>query len=611
MNIVASLLIGAVTAVAPVTTAPVSWQDCGDGLQCAQIQVPVDWARGSGPKVTIALAKLPAQDQAGKKGVVLVNTGGPGEQITILRQGKKYFADLTKWFDVVIFDPRGFGKSTAINCPIPAPFATEWVFPSKPAYDAYAAKNRTFGQACAKEAGTLSGNLNSWQIAHDMEAIRKALGQARLTFVGNSHGTTLGQAYAELFPRKVGRMYLDSVWNHTTPDLREWLRRRAHVLEANAERYAAWCQSTTTCALHGKDPLAVWDAVMATARREPIPAPEAGPDVRISDTQIASRVNFTWEATWERLAAGLARAQAGDASFFAKVEGAPDPNLSRVILCADMPYPGYDKLKKLETALRRETPRIGWRMVWPMANHCAGLPPTRTYPPHPIKAPGLRPVLIANGDYDDNSPAADGRRLAGQDGEPDIEVVGEAADGAEAVHQALWRRPDVVVMDLRMPYVDGIAAIRQLTDVETPSRVLALTTFDTDEYLFGALQSGAAGFLLKDSDPELLLAAVRALHRGHGLVDPQVTTRLIHRFARLSPVPATGAHQRLTTRELEVLRHLARGLSNAEIAQALTIEEGTVKTHVASLLRKLGLTTRVRAVIYAYEHGLAPRYSDT
>ncbi|MEZ7125407.1 response regulator [Nonomuraea sp. AD125B] len=211
-------------------------------------------------------------------------------------------------------------------------------------------------------------------------------------------------------------------------------------------------------------------------------------------------------------------------------------------------------------------------------------------------------VLIA-----DDQPAVREALILTLDGEPDIEVVGEAADGAEAVHLALWRRPDVVVMDLRMPYVDGIAAIRQLAEVETPPRVLALTTFDTDEYLFGALQSGASGFLLKDSDPELLLEAVRALHGGHGLVDPKVTTRLIHRFARLSPASAADARQRLTTRELEVLRQLARGLSNAEIARALTIEEGTVKTHVASILRKLGLPSRVRAVIYAYEHGLAPR----
>ncbi|SEU40774.1 alpha/beta hydrolase [Nonomuraea wenchangensis] len=430
MNTVASLILGAAVAVAPATATPLSWQDCGDGLHCAQLQVPADWTRRSGPEVAIGLAKLPARDQARKKGVLLVNTGGPGEQIVLLRQAKQAFADLTEWFDVVIFDPRGFGASTAIDCPIHAPFATEWVFPDKAAYDAYAAKNRAFGEACAEEAGVLAGNLNSWQIAHDMEAIRKALGQARLTYFGNSHGTVLGQAYAELFPRKVGRMYLDSVLDHTTPDLRAWLQPRTKALEGNFARFAAWCRSTVTCALHGKDPVAVWDEVMARARREPVPAPEAGPQAGVSDTQIASRATFSFEDTWERLAAGLARAQAGDASFFAKVEGAVDPDLSRVVLCADLPYPGYGKVKELETALRRDTPHIGWRAVWPMANHCGGLPATRTYPPHPLAAPGLPPVLIAGGEHDDNTPPADGRRLAGR--LPGARYL--AADGGHALY---------------------------------------------------------------------------------------------------------------------------------------------------------------------------------
>jgi DNA-binding NarL/FixJ family response regulator len=135
-------------------------------------------------------------------------------------------------------------------------------------------------------------------------------------------------------------------------------------------------------------------------------------------------------------------------------------------------------------------------------------------------------------------------------------------------------------------------------------RVLALTTFDLDEYLFGALRAGAAGFLLKDSEPELLLDAVRALHTGHGLIDPQVTGRLISRFAALSPNIPTHELDLLTPREHEVLRHISRGLSNAEIADTLVIEPGTVKIHVARVLSKLGLRTRVHAVIYAYEHGL-------
>jgi DNA-binding NarL/FixJ family response regulator len=204
-------------------------------------------------------------------------------------------------------------------------------------------------------------------------------------------------------------------------------------------------------------------------------------------------------------------------------------------------------------------------------------------------------VLIA----DDQAAVREALRLM-LSGEPDILVVGEAVNGADAVSQAMTCRPDVVVMDIRMPRLDGISAIAALNTV----RVLALTTFDIDEYLFGALRAGAAGFLLKDSDPDLLLEAVRAVHRGHGLIDPQVTGRLIGRFAELSPRPATSELDQLTEREHEVLRHVAWGMSNAEIAAALSIGEGTVKTHVARVLAKLNLKTRVHVVIYAYEHGL-------
>jgi DNA-binding NarL/FixJ family response regulator len=208
-------------------------------------------------------------------------------------------------------------------------------------------------------------------------------------------------------------------------------------------------------------------------------------------------------------------------------------------------------------------------------------------------------VLVA----DDQAAVRDALRLI-LDDEPDIEVIGTAANGAEAVRHALWRRPDVVLMDLRMPHLDGVAAIRRLAAADTAPKVLALTTFDLDEYLFGALQAGAAGFLLKDSDPDLLVAAVRELHQGRGLIDPQVTGRLINRFTALSPSPATPEFDRLTPREQDVLRLVARGMSNSEIAAACTIGEGTVKTHVNRILTKLGLRTRVHLAIYAHEHGL-------
>lgn len=189
--------------------------------------------------------------------------------------------------------------------------------------------------------------------------------------------------------------------------------------------------------------------------------------------------------------------------------------------------------------------------------------------------------------------------------EADIDVVGEAGNGAAAIVAAQDTRPDVVVIDVRMPGMDGIAAIRALTTAASPApAVIALTTFDLDEYLFGALTAGAAGFLLKDSAPQLVIDAVRAAADGRGLIDPTVTPRLVARFAALSPRPVGPEHDRLTDREHEVLLLLARGLSNAEIAGSLWIEEGTVKTHVNRVLAKLGVRTRVHAVIYAYEHGL-------
>lgn len=205
---------------------------------------------------------------------------------------------------------------------------------------------------------------------------------------------------------------------------------------------------------------------------------------------------------------------------------------------------------------------------------------------------------------DDQEPARWAVRLI-LDAEPDIEVVDEASDGAEAVEKARWRGVDVVVLDLRMPRLDGVAAIRRIAESINPApAVVALTTFDVDEYLFGALQAGAVGFVLKDSDPALLVDAVRAASKGQGLIDPQVTRRTIRRFAQIAPRPAPTELNLLTPREHEVLRHVARGLSNAEIARALTVGEGTVKTHVARVLAKLGLRTRVHLVIYAYEHAL-------
>jgi DNA-binding NarL/FixJ family response regulator len=190
--------------------------------------------------------------------------------------------------------------------------------------------------------------------------------------------------------------------------------------------------------------------------------------------------------------------------------------------------------------------------------------------------------------------------------EPDIEVVGEAANGEQAAAATRRLRPDVVLMDIQMPEVDGLSATRRITgDCELRSRVIILTTFERDEYIFEALQAGASGFLLKNAPPEELVQAVRVIAAGDALLAPSVTKRIIEQFASQVVKPQLGKQlESLTQREREVLVLLARGNSNAELATALFVSEGTIKTHVSSLLSKLGLRDRVQAVVLAYESGL-------
>ena len=208
-------------------------------------------------------------------------------------------------------------------------------------------------------------------------------------------------------------------------------------------------------------------------------------------------------------------------------------------------------------------------------------------------------VLLA----DDQAMVRGGFRMILED-EPDLQVVGEAVDGLDALEAVRRARPDVVVMDIRMPRLDGVEATRRLLAGDGPHpAVLIVTTFDDDEYLYEALRAGAAGFLLKNAPPEELVEAIRAVAAGEGLLSSAVTRRVIEEFARSAPRRGVteAAFEELTEREVEVLRLVARGLSNAEIAEELVIAHGTVKTHVARILMKLGLRDRIQAVVLAYD----------
>ena len=223
--------------------------------------------------------------------------------------------------------------------------------------------------------------------------------------------------------------------------------------------------------------------------------------------------------------------------------------------------------------------------------------------PGPARAP-IRVALV-----DDQELVRAGFRMM-LDAQPDMSVTGEAADGLDAVALAARGVADVMVMDVRMPRLDGVAAVRRICAAGERPKVLMLTTFDLDEYAFAALKAGASGFLLKDVPPQELLFAIRAVHCGDSVVAPSTTRRLIDRFAPLLPAgteqaaPAAAGLAELTDREREVLVQVAAGLSNAEIATRLFVSEATVKTHVGRILAKLGLRDRVQAVVFAYETGL-------
>ena len=208
-------------------------------------------------------------------------------------------------------------------------------------------------------------------------------------------------------------------------------------------------------------------------------------------------------------------------------------------------------------------------------------------------------VLVA----DDQSMVRAGFRML-LSGEADIEVVAEASNGLEAVAEAARVDPHVVLMDIRMPELDGLEATRRILAANPPSRILILTTFDLDEYVYEALRAGASGFVLKDDPPEQLIAAIHTVAAGDALLSPSITKRVIRQFTRIPHAAPPKALEDLTERELDVFRLIARGLSNAEIAAELFISDTTVKTHITHILQKLGLRDRVQAVVLAYETGL-------
>ncbi len=399
----------------PQTT--LHWAGCQDGMECAKLTVPIDWNRPDGPKTQVDLARMPARDPSHRLGSLVVNTGG-GATIQPVRSMPATVTELTTWFDVVLIDPRGMGdrgSPSLVECATPPPGPDDLVLhPGRRSWRAHARANAAYDASCRRAMGAAYPGLTSWQVAHDLEALRAALGEPRLRYLGNSYGTVYGQAYLELFPATAGPMVLDGVADHTRTSLEDWLLDNALTTERQLGRFGDWC--TAGCALGGDDAIKVFDELLARARRTPLPA--TGQTVDQRQFLAAVQEGLT-PPKWPDLATALREAADGDATSLAKLlPAAPEsPAHSHgAMLCHDfMPHlPGYRGFLAIEARLRAAAPRIGWIQGRLQLARCLGMEKTPSYPPHPPRARNTPPVLIVIGDTDANTPNLAAEHMAAQ-----------------------------------------------------------------------------------------------------------------------------------------------------------------------------------------------------
>jgi pimeloyl-ACP methyl ester carboxylesterase len=386
-------------------------------MECAKLSVPIDWSRPDGSKTQVDLARMPARDPSRSLGSLVVNTGG-GATIQPVRSMPAVVSELTTWFDVVLIDPRGMGdrgSASLVECATPQPHPAGLVLrPGEQGWRAHARANAAYDASCRKAAGAAYMGLTSWQVAHDLEALRAALGEPKLRYLGNSYGTVYGQAYLELFPGKAGRMVLDGVADHTRASLERWLLDNALTEERQLGRFRDWCEAG--CALGGDDAIKVFDDLLARARRAPLPAGERAVDER--EFLVAVREGLA-PPLWPTLAAALRKAADGDARGLAALlpPATDGPGYtSGALLCHDfMPHvPGYRAFLAIESRLRAAAPRVGWIQGRYQLARCLGMREGPSYPPHPLRTADVPPVLISIGDTDDNTPNLAAEHMAAQ-----------------------------------------------------------------------------------------------------------------------------------------------------------------------------------------------------
>ncbi|MFI5710672.1 alpha/beta hydrolase [Kribbella sp. NPDC051620] len=413
---------GAMAATA--TPAGINWSECKPGgvEQCGKLRVPLDWAKPTGRTIEIAVARVPAKDQQHKLGSLMFNPGGPGGPgAQALAQGAadEFFAEYRDRYDLVSFDPRGSGGGSLDCGPVLRPGVP--VFPkSKAEYDAMVASSRATGEQCLRQHGELMRNLDTRTAARDMDAFRAALGDGKLNYLGVSYGSYLGTTYAQLFPRRVGRMVLDGILDHAQGPT-ALMTAEAKAMEKSFDKFVAWCAEDSKCALHGQDAGTVWDKVVAKADKMPLQVagygPVTGDVMRMSLPSFLPRVDRAGDV-WGGFAQAIALAAKGDGSLFAELTYVGDPGTEYVaVSCMDFPgqLTGYADAKARIAKAKMLAPRVGAAVEdWAITAACSGWPikPSNPWQPTPVK--GIPPILITSTTVDGSTPLSQAKGLARQ-----------------------------------------------------------------------------------------------------------------------------------------------------------------------------------------------------
>ncbi|MEU6778844.1 hypothetical protein ABZ912_06540 [Nonomuraea angiospora] len=422
MIILATAVVAAAAAASPAVkgAAVPQWQDCGDGLQCAKLSVPIDWARPHGARTEIDLARMPAQDPEHSRGLLVVNTGS-ASTVQAVRARPEGVSELTRWFDVVLVEARGLGdrgSAADVQCAVAQPDPLRLVLaPGRAGWRAYARDNAAYDRSCRAAAGPAYDGLTSWQVAHDLDALRAELGESRLRYFGSSYGAVYGQAYMELFPHRAGRMYLEGGPDHTEPDLAERLATQARAAERQLFSFRDWCHRHLGCPLGDTDAVKVYDAL---TRRTPL---HAGPGHTVNARHLAAAVHAGLApGRWPELARAMSEAREGDATRLAAMASEATKQASQAtkqdseatgqaavsapalpgtvsgsMFCHDfMPaVPAHRRFLEMETRLREVAPRVGWVSGRYEVARCLGMPRkgAPSWPPH-VPAPRHDPTVL-------------------------------------------------------------------------------------------------------------------------------------------------------------------------------------------------------------------------